>query len=320
MKNWKRVLSILLVACLVFSLGACKQTTTEPKKEEQKEEGITPLLYKVTDEQGNVVWMFGSIHVGNEEFYPLPKYVQDAYEGADSLAVECDIMAFEKSMSAQTEALQTLLYLDGTTIKDHISQELYESAVNILEENDVYSEYLDYYYPSLWSNFITSAASEKVGADAQLGIDRYLLKKAKNNEKPIVEIESAKAQYSMLAGFTEPLQLLQLEMAVEEYQELETFETELKELMDIWAKGDEKAFAKLLAKETAFENEEEKALYEEYYNAMYTSRNIAMADFVVGKLAAKEEVFVCVGAAHVVGEGGMVELLREKGYTVEVVK
>ena len=65
-------------------------TTEEPTTEEvtlpsvpaddnaaEKEEGITPLLYKVTDADGNVVWLFGSIHVGKEEFYPLPDYVTD---------------------------------------------------------------------------------------------------------------------------------------------------------------------------------------------------------------------------------------------------
>ena len=27
-----------------------------------------PLLYKVSDDQGNVIWLFGSIHVGREDF------------------------------------------------------------------------------------------------------------------------------------------------------------------------------------------------------------------------------------------------------------
>lgn len=61
-----------------------------------------PLLYKVTDGDGNVIWLFGSIHVGRDDYYPLPEYVLDAYEGSDALAVELDAVAFENDMTAQT--------------------------------------------------------------------------------------------------------------------------------------------------------------------------------------------------------------------------
>ena len=45
-----------------------------------------------------------------------------------------------------------------------------------------------------------------------------------------------------------------------------------------------------------------------------------MTAFVEDSLASGEEVFVCVGAAHVVGNGAMVELLRDSGYTVTLVQ
>lgn len=53
---------------------------------------------------------------------------------------------------------------------------------------------------------------------------------------------------------------------------------------------------------------------------MLIDRNLGMADFVEDALASGDEVFVCVGAAHVVGKDALVELLRERGYTVELVK
>ena len=58
----------------------------------------------------------------------------------------------------------------------------------------------------------------------------------------------------------------------------------------------------------------------EYNKAMLNVRNVGMAEYAVEALESGQEVFICVGAAHVVGNGALVELLTEYGYTVEVVK
>jgi uncharacterized protein YbaP (TraB family) len=52
---------------------------------------------------------------------------------------------------------------------------------------------------------------------------------------------------------------------------------------------------------------------------MVTQRNISMADFAEEALDSGKEVFICVGAAHVVGPGAMADLLTQRGYTVEVI-
>ena len=104
MKNHNRILSFLLALVMVLgTLVSCSPATNETsdapttkataKTEDiitasTDEEGVHPLLYKVTDDDGNTIWLFGSIHVGRDEFYPLPDYVMDAFEGSESLAVE----------------------------------------------------------------------------------------------------------------------------------------------------------------------------------------------------------------------------------------
>lgn len=345
----KRILALLLALLLCLSLLACdreededsksdKKTTQtagkedreeeseeeQPEKEEEEEEdeppseseACAPLLYKVTDEEGNVAWLFGSIHVGKDAFYPLPDYVLDTFDNADSLAVEFDIVAFETDLKAQMAALQALVYLDGTTIADHIPEDLYEDAVAIMEDLGVYNAMLDYYMPVLWSSFIDSAQYEDLGADPDLGIDLFLLKRAKKADKPILDVESAELQYGMMAGFSEELQILLLRESVESAEDPETAKETIHTMMDLWMSGDEDAFREYL-ESTEDVSEEDWALYEEYNKAMLTDRNEGMADFVEDALASKDAVFICVGAAHVVGEGALVELMTQRGYTVE---
>ena len=341
--NWKKYLAVFLALCMLLSIAGCtdrKETpetsgeTTIPQQTTQPTETTVPtestqlqtpaqskpLLYKVTDSKGNVAWLFGSIHVGAEYFYPLPSYVTAAYENADALAVEFDIVAFEEDLEAVQEMSGMMFYQDGTTIKDHIPEAVYQEAVKVLDENYMYIQLVDTMQPSAWCDLIDGIVYENIGVNYDLGIDKHLLDRAHEEGKKILDIESAVFQLAMLNGYSDPLQSVLLEESIAGYYDQEAVKASLEEMMLLWANGDERAFCDYLNEAPEFENQEESALYEEYNKAMRTDRNWNMADYVEDSLASGQEVFVCVGAAHVVGAGAMVELLRERGYTVILVQ
>ncbi len=287
-------------------------------KDNGDSEGSSPLLYKVTDDNGNVIWLMGSIHVGREDYYPLPDYVMDAFEGSDVLAVEADIVAFENDSSAFESILMSMLYLDGSSIASHISAEIYEEAVEILTENNMYMSALEYYKPYMWYSFIDEFAMAKIeNVDATLGIDRYFINLAYEDNMSIDEIESVEIQFNMFNSFSDEIMEVLLQDAIYSYYNTEETQNGYDELMNIWASGDEDAFAEYLNQDSEFEDD---ALYKEYNDAMIVTRNENMADYAEDALASGEEVFICVGAAHVVGEGAMADLLGERGYTVELVR
>ena len=321
--KFKRLLALILAIVLCFAIVSCgdstsrangddvissTKATTTKESDDEKSQGSTPLLYKVSDDEGNVVWLFGSIHVGKESYYPLPDYVLDAFDNADSLAVEVDIAAFEKDLKLQMDALSNMLYMDGTTIKDHIDEKLYNQAIDVLNKYNSYTSLLDNYKPIFWSSLIEN-----------LQVDKHLLDRANDSKKEILQIESAKFQYDMLAGFSDDLQTMLLKSAVETEENMEPARDELNELMNVWASGNEEKFSKLLASEDDDMTTEEKLLYEEYDQAMVKTRNQTMARYAAGALKTKKEIFICVGAAHVVGEGAMADILSKNGYKVECI-
>ena len=325
----KKLLSLLLVLVMCLSFVACgtnnetatADTATTEATTAPVSKGSTPLLYKATSDNGGEVWLFGSIHVGNDDMYPLPDYVNNAYNEADSLAVEVDVIDMEENAMDYVADYQKVMYLDGTTIKDHISEDLYNDAVKILEDNDYYTSMLDYYYPSMWSSFIEVFEYENSGYDSEKGIDMHLLNLAKENKKNIVEIESASSQITLLGEFSEELQILQLEEVVAGYNTEES-KTYLKDLVSAWTSGNEESITAIICEDSSSEDytEEEMKLLEEYNQKMLVDRNILMADFAEKALKDGDSVFICVGTAHIVGEGAMVDLLRDRGYTVEIVK
>lgn len=276
-----------------------------------------PLLYRVTDTDGDVVWLFGSIHIGEEDFYPLPDYVIDALEDSDGLAVEFDIVDFEEDITAQTRALRKLIYTDGSTIEDHLSEEVYEQAVDVLTDLGIYMSAYDVYMPALWSSLIDSSLLDAEAAS--LGVDRHMIEMAYDLDLPVIDIESANLQYGMMASYSEDLQEMLLMASIDSANNREAFQAEVQQLVDMWQEGDAQALRTYLSSEADGLSKEEQKLYEEYNTKMRTERDEDMTDFVIDALDDGEELFVCVGAAHVVGTDGIIDRLLTDGYTVELV-
>ena len=163
-KIMKRIVSLVLLLCLVFSLTACtgttetpttepqQQTTTQPTTEQEPQgEVSTPLFWKVSGNgyEGEF-YLLGSIHVGTDDTNNYPKQILDAFEKCTALAVESDIVEIEKDTAALIESMKPFVYSDGTTIKDHIDKELYDDAVALMTELGIYNFAMDYYKPTFW--------------------------------------------------------------------------------------------------------------------------------------------------------------------------
>lgn len=322
----KKLFAFLLALCILLSLVGCSgeqapATTASPATEptaipttEPQESSITPLLYQVTDENGHAIWLFGSIHVGREDFYPLPDYVTDAFEKAEALAVEFDIRAYEKDLMAAAKDMALLVYTDGSKIQDHIDPKLYEEAAALLEDAPIPISMLDRYMPSMWWSLIESLALENSTLDTQLGIDLHMIDAAYDADKPVISIESANAQYAMLGSFSPDLQELLLQSTVQSFNSgLLLWQTEL--LVDLWAEGDEDVLSDFLSTTEEVPGEDA-LLYAEYEKTLIKDRNISMTDFAENALKEGKPMMICVGAAHIVGEGAMAQLLQARGYTV----
>ncbi len=346
MRRW---LAMCCVIVMLLSLSACQQaqtpsneqtvsttastltetttvatiTTTTTRADQDGAEqtpGSTPLFYKATDEDGDVVWLLGTIHVAKEEMYPLPAYIYDAYDNADALAVECDIVAYETNYDLIGKMMSSWLCEKSGHIYDYISEELYNDAKEVLIDLGLYTRLFVRYYPVVWWSLIDSGMILRTEYDSELGVDNHFLTRAYEEGKEILEIESAEFQNDMMLQFSPELQVHLLEQSVESYDDPDAFKS-LDDMVDLWRAGDEERFeAYLAAEDDGIETQEERALYEEYNNAILIERNVVMTDFAEACLKQGEEVFICVGAAHVVGENAMVDLLRERGYTVEIVK
>ena len=83
----------------------------------------------------------------------------------------------------------------------------------------------------------------RLGYSPELGIDQHFLSIAKNQKKPVIELETAVQQMSLLAKEDKAFQDRLLYYTLESMQELEPM---LDEMFEAWKKGDVKSFEKIL--------------------------------------------------------------------------
>jgi len=258
------------------------------------------------ESNGNTVYLVGSMHIADDSFYPLPEEFEEAFAEADYLGVEIDIS------KAADEAQQKLIldlgsYQDGTTLKDHVSSETYTKLGDILKKNGLEPNALDAFKPWVAESTLTSLKSATAGYEASAGVDLYFIQKAIESKLPIIELESYESQLGMFNDFSKELQEETLKATLDNFDVLDD---SVNQMAEMWKTGNDE---QLLDLTNNFSDNEE------YNKAMLIDRNIGMADKIDGYLKSdkKEEYFIVVGAAHYLGEHGIVKLLEDKGYTVE---
>ena len=291
-----------------------------------KPSDIDPLFWVAEGKNGGKVYLLGSIHCAERDTYRLPDLLMDAYLESDALAVECDILAYESDLMAQLSMSRQMMYTDGSTIEDHIDPELYDAMIEFYEENPSQQlselgynlDMMKMFKPAMWMSILDMIILEKAGLDSQKGIDYHFLNIAHAQQKEVIEIESVEFQNDMLFGFSDELMEWQLSGYVSEDADAQA--DYLYEMFQGWCKGDPEY---LITAEPDFtgctleEVEMYQELLEEYYTAMLIDRNVGMADAAEEMLENGDNVFYVVGAAHMVGNDGIIALLKDRGFEVK---
>jgi uncharacterized protein YbaP (TraB family) len=254
----------------------------------------------------NTVYLLGSIHYLKKEAYPLDEKIENAFRQCAILVVETNVND-EKRMDLQKLA-GPAFYPGNETFKDHVSPKTNEVVRKELVRLGIPLDLVQKQKP--WFLAVTLASFEilKLGFDPNYGIDHYFLSKA-TGKKEILELESFDFQISLFSRFSEKEQELFL---VYTLKDIKVIERELNRLVQAWTSGDTKNLEAIIRKSV----QEDKRLIP-IYKKLIDERNRNMASKIEDYLKTKKTYFVIVGASHLVGKQGIIEILKEKGFAVE---
>ena len=274
----------------------------------------TPACFEVSSPTGKV-YVLGSIHMGRKDFYPLPPAVEEAWKTSKSLAVEADIsdpsamMALAPLMvCAPPDSLDQQLSAEGwKKVEAHFKN---PKIAEGLQKIGLPEATLKMFRPWALAMTLTMLPVLQGGFDLSSGIDLHFLQRAKGEKRAILQLESADFQAKLLSG---------LSKATQEAFLLETLEgldsgkasQELTKLVEVWAKGDLKQIHRL--SQEASTNPEMKV----WMRSLLEARHPGMVEKIAGYLASPDPTFVVVGAAHLAGPEGVIELLKKRGFDVK---
>ena len=306
---------------------------------DQQNAGSLGLLWKA-EGNSNTLYLLGSIHTDVNNTYPIHKQLRDIILNAEQVTFELDFN--DQAQIAEFAAMQT--YADGTTLADHISPELYQVVVETAAQMGMDEQTIAQYKAwALANSFSSLATMDETTSSNAMAIDMYVNAKAVNAGIAIDAVETYAFQGGIFDGLSPEYQEVYLasgllmildpdSMSQQTKDALtavlgeEAFEPATQEalqeevaqigaMMDTWKSRDVESFDQIYDKDAILNSDDE------LNSKLFTDRDpgmIAYADEYLKREGSHTGLLV-VGAGHMVGETGVVQGLKDLGYTVEVV-
>jgi uncharacterized protein len=262
------------------------------------------LFWKI--EKGDaVIYLLGSIHMAAPDFYPFPERVEEAFQQSDCLVLEVntddlDQMEMVKLISEHG------LFRDGRKLSDVVPEKLYAALKAEFTRNKMDLASFEPMQPWMVGITLTALQVAKIGFQAEHGVDAYFLRN--RGEREVLELETAAEQLSLFSGLDIDLQVMMLE------DSLRDLEKSLDQIREMFAE-----YKKLNAagiREILFDTIDNYPHLKPLYEKLLDDRNLKMAEKLAAFHGSGRRCFVVVGAAHLFGEKGLVELMRGKGYAL----
>jgi uncharacterized protein len=269
------------------------------------------VLFEVRSDK-RTLYLFGTVHLGKLDFYPLNIAVTRALATSEYLAVEADI---SDEGSVAKEMAELAMYSAADSLDKHISPALSERTQHVLEENKFAKETAMKMKPWMLGMTLTMLDIVKTGYSPVYGADLFLLGLAKEMHKPVVELESIHGQFELMDGLAASEQQAFLADTIDEL-ESGKLRSELVEIINAWAKADSSELEAILKTQEASMTPNEKKIYAK----LITDRNATMTDRIEEFVRSSNQYFVAVGAMHLLGKDSIVARLKEKGYEVREMK
>ena len=292
-KSWSRAAAIVTVPLLLF-LGAAQAAASEGP------------FWKVIGPNGSA-YLLGSIHFGVNNMYPLSPAIDQAFESADRLVVEIDLSRVDPATMAQWFTARGL-YTDGSTLADHLSPDVWATLKQQAQQFGAPLELIAVQRPWFAALTLANFALERKGFQQQLGVDVHFLTRARGR-MPVVELEGFEYQLELLSGFSGADQEHFLAGTL---NDLDAGSRLFENIIAAWREGDAAALDAEI-NQAWRADAKSRRLYEQ----LIDRRNVEMTAKVTDLLESGGTSFVVVGAAHMVGEGGLARRLEAAGYRVE---
>jgi uncharacterized protein len=289
------LLSALSISVYLF-LTACGVS-------QKHEEVTTSLLWKIEkDDLKHPTYLYGTMHLIEEEFYFFPESLKKLVIGSKRLVMELE------GLPNQAEAMKMMFLPEGQKLSDFFTEEEMNAVYAYMEaEMKLTKEAFDLSFGRMKPFIILQLITANQFKNATQSYEMELSRLAEEHKIELKGLETIEQQL----GFFDEIPLGDFGSLLGEYlTQGEEMAKQTREMQRIYRKGD-------LDSLMVFMTESAPELMK-YDDLLLNNRNKAWIP-LIEKWIYEKPTFIAVGAAHLVGEQGVIQLLRNKGYKVTAI-
>lgn len=244
-------------------------------------------------------YLFGTIHAVPEKEFQLSDTLLKYFNQTSALMIEADV---DVPLKEQLAMVQQMMLPKGTTLRTLMDSTLYHQYFSYMRDSlgikEGKIERYNAFKPAFVSLFLLV---EVIGTPA--AYDLELEKKAKKSEKSLHFLETIAQQMAVLDSI--PL-ADQLPETIDAWK----IDKEYYELYSLYKAQNLAGIDSMMSSEASFQKME---------HLLLSKRNHAWLPKIENLIAAQPS-FVAVGCAHLPGEDGVIQLLRNRGFKLEPIK
>lgn len=257
-------------------------------------------------------YLLGTMHMADERIAKLEGAKAEAFDQSETVIIE-NIEALDpvKAQVAMLENKAMTFYTDGTTLSERLDEETIKLLKKAAENRAMPFPIVNIMQPWLVATSMAIPACELAAKQsAKPVLDGLIAKKAQETEKNLIGLETVKEQFSAMYDLPEAFHIKTLK----ETLRLGNVSEDVMETMkQLYLKGDVATIIPLTKIVTP--NSSNGDAFKEFEDNLINNRNIIMRDRALPYFA-KGNVFMAVGALHLPGDKGLVNLLMQAGYTL----
>jgi uncharacterized protein YbaP (TraB family) len=274
------------------------------------------LLWKVETSGKAPSYLFGTMHMTDPRVTQLTPPAQQAFDGADTLVIETtEILDQAKMMASIMKEPELMMFTDGTTLMSLLSPEDQKAMEEGLAARGVSLASVAKMKPWMLSALVALPVCEMARKAAGAPVlDVKLAGDAKAAGKKLEGLETVADQLHAMASL--PMEF-HLKGLIDTLKLGDRMNDVVETMISLYTQGDTGTFWPLFRAVLPNEAEDQMG-YAAFEQAMIVERNKTMIKSAEPIIDAGN-AFIAVGALHLPGPDGLIELLRKDGHTVSVV-